>query len=207
MRQGPIRASLAVRFGVSPSPPSQEGSTIATAKKPKAASAAGAAPSARSKSAAPKGKAPKVKAAKSAAPKAKAPKAKSPAAKKAAARPVRTDPLKPPGEVDKLHRLILKSLSDDKAEDVVSISLAGKSSVADYIVVASGRSSRQVGAIAEHLVQRVAAATGRKARVEGKGVGDWVLIDVGDVIVHVFRPEIRGIYKLEKMWGAEIPEA
>ncbi|MBX3453840.1 MAG: ribosome silencing factor [Ferrovibrio sp.] len=105
-----------------------------------------------------------------------------------------------------MHQLILKSLDDDKAEEVVSIPLAGKSSVADYIVVASGRSSRQVSAIAEHLVQRVAQATGHKARVEGKGVGDWVLIDAGDIVVHIFRPEVRGFYKLEKMWGTDIPD-
>lgn len=89
---------------------------------------------------------------------------------------------------------------------MVSIPLAGKSSIADYIVVASGRSSRQVGAIAEHLVERVAKATGRKARVEGKGGGDWLLIDTGDIVVHIFRPEVRGFYNLEKMWAAEIPE-
>jgi len=108
--------------------------------------------------------------------------------------------------VDKLHQLILKSLDDDKAEEVVSIPLAGKSSVADYIVVASGRSSRQVSAIADHLMQRIHQATGLKARVEGKGVGDWVLIDSGDIVVHIFRPEIRGFYKLEKMWGNDIPD-
>jgi len=188
-------------------PMTQEGRTIATARKPKAKAAA-AKPAAKSKTAraAPKVK-PKAKAAApKAAPKLKVAKPKAAAPKAAAPRPAKADPLKPPGAVEKLHRLILKSLDDDKAEDVVSIPLAGKSSVADYIVVASGRSSRQVSAIAEHLVQRVAQATGRKARVEGKGIGDWVLIDVGDVIVHIFRPEVRGLYKLEKMWGAEIPE-
>lgn len=183
-------------------PETQEGRAIATARKPKAKAAA-AKPAAKSKTtrAAPKVK-PKAKAAASKA--ALKPKAVRP--KAAAPKPAKADPLKPPGAVEKLHKLILKSLDDDKAEDVVSIPLAGKSSVADYIVVASGRSSRQVSAIAEHLVQRVAQATGRKAKVEGKGIGDWVLIDVGDVIVHIFRPEVRGLYKLEKMWGAEIPE-
>ena len=126
-------------------------------------------------------------------------KAKAPA--KAAA-----DPHKPTAAVEKLHKLILKSLDDDKAEEVVSIPLAGKSSVADYIVVASGRSSRQVGAIAEHLAQRILEATGHKARIEGKGVGDWVLLDAGDIVVHIFRPEVRGFYRLEKMWGVDIPE-
>lgn len=111
-----------------------------------------------------------------------------------------------PAAVLKLHKLIVKSLDDDKAEDIVSIDLTGKSSVADYLVIASGRSSRQVGAIAEHLVERIARETGRKVRAEGKTAGDWVLIDTGDIVVHIFRPEIRGFYNLEKMWGAAMPE-
>ncbi len=127
-------------------------------------------------------------------------------AKPKAAKAVKADPNRPTAAVEKLHKLILKSLDDDKAEEVVSIPLAGKSSVADYIVVASGRSSRQVGAIAEHLAQRIAEATGHKARIEGKNAGDWVLIDAGDIVVHIFRPEVRGFYRLEKMWGVDIPE-
>lgn len=112
-----------------------------------------------------------------------------------------------PPAVLKLHQLILKSLDDDKAEDVVSIDLAGKSSIADFLVIASGRSSRQVGAIAEHLVEKITKETGRRVRAEGKAVGDWVLIDTGDIVVHVFRPEVRSFYNLEKMWGgAAIPE-
>jgi ribosome-associated protein len=95
--------------------------------------------------------------------------------------------------------LILDSLDQDKAEEVSSIDLRGKSSIADHMVVASGRSARQVSAIAEKLVERV-KASGRTARVEGKEAGDWVLIDAGDVIVHVFRPEVRDFYQLEKMW-------
>lgn len=107
----------------------------------------------------------------------------------------------------KLHQLILKSLDDDKAEEIVSIELAGKSSIADYLVIASGRSSRQVAAIAEHLVEKISRETGRKVRPEGKAVGDWVLIDTGDIVVHIFRPEVRSFYNLEKMWGgAAIPE-
>ena len=101
---------------------------------------------------------------------------------------------------DKLLGRILQSLDDDKAEDVVSIDLRGRSSVADYMVVCSGRSSRQVGAIAEKLVDRLKQEFGRSAKVEGKDQGDWVLIDTGDVIVHVFRPEVRDFYQLEKMW-------
>lgn len=111
-----------------------------------------------------------------------------------------------PAAVIKLHKLILKSLDDDKAEDIVSIELTGKSSIADFLVVASGRSSRQVAAIAEHLVERITRETGKKVRAEGKAVGDWVLIDTGDIVVHIFRPEVRSFYNLEKMWGAAIPE-
>ncbi|MBR9763751.1 MAG: ribosome silencing factor [Rhodobacteraceae bacterium] len=96
--------------------------------------------------------------------------------------------------------LILQSLEDDKAEEIVQIDLAGKSSIGDYMIVCSGRSSRQVGAMAEKLVERLKEATGRTAKVEGKEAGDWVLIDTGDVIVHVFRPEVREFYQLEKMW-------
>ncbi|MEM8693594.1 MAG: ribosome silencing factor [Pseudomonadota bacterium] len=95
---------------------------------------------------------------------------------------------------------ILSSLSDDKAEDVVQIDLRGKTAMGDYMVVCSGRSTRQVAAISEKLVERLKAEFGRTARVEGKDAGDWVLIDTGDVIVHVFRPEVREFYQLEKMW-------
>jgi ribosome-associated protein len=95
---------------------------------------------------------------------------------------------------------ILTSLDDDKAEEVVEIDLRGKSEMADYMVICSGRSSRQVTAIAEKLVDRLKEELGLVCKVEGKDVGDWVLIDAGDVIVHVFRPEVREFYQLEKMW-------
>ncbi len=95
---------------------------------------------------------------------------------------------------------ILTSLDDDKAEDVVQINLRGKSSIADYMVIASGRSSRQVAAMSEKLVERLKEAFRLSAKVEGKEAGDWVLIDTGDVIVHIFRPEVREFYQLEKMW-------
>ncbi len=95
---------------------------------------------------------------------------------------------------------ILSSLEDDKAEDVVQIDLRGKTAIGDYMVIASGRSSRQVSSIAEKLIDRIKQAYGFTARVEGKDTGDWVLIDTGDVIVHVFRPEVREFYQLEKMW-------
>ncbi|UYV39603.1 ribosome silencing factor [Rhodobacteraceae bacterium D3-12] len=101
---------------------------------------------------------------------------------------------------EELLALILSSLSEDKAEDVVQIDLRGKSSIGDYMVVCSGRSSRQVGAIAEKLVDRLKSGLGRLSKIEGKDAGDWVLIDTGDIIVHVFRPEVREFYQLEKMW-------
>ncbi len=95
---------------------------------------------------------------------------------------------------------ILSSLDDDKAEEVVEIDLRGKSEMADYMVICSGRSSRQVASIADNLVDRLKQDTGLICKVEGKDTGDWVLIDAGDVIVHVFRPEVRDFYQLEKMW-------
>lgn len=101
---------------------------------------------------------------------------------------------------DQLLARILKSLDDDKAEDILSIDLRGRSSMADHMVIASGRSARQVAAIADKLAERVKAATGLPVRVEGKDTGDWVLIDTSDVVVHVFRPEVRDFYQLEKMW-------
>ena len=95
---------------------------------------------------------------------------------------------------------ILASLEEDKAEDVVQIDLKGKSEIADFMVVCSGRATRQVAAISVKLVERLKADYGRQSKVEGKDAGDWVLIDTGDVIVHVFRPEVREFYQLEKMW-------
>ncbi|MEM9318077.1 MAG: ribosome silencing factor [Pseudomonadota bacterium] len=95
--------------------------------------------------------------------------------------------------------LVLASLSDDKAEEIVAINLAGRSAFADHMVIASGRSTRQVAAISDKLVDRLKKA-GMRAKVEGKEAGDWVLIDAGDIIVHVFRPEVREFYQLEKMW-------
>jgi ribosome silencing factor RsfS/YbeB/iojap len=99
--------------------------------------------------------------------------------------------------------LVRRSLDDDKAEDVVVIDLAGKSAFADYMVIASGRSNRQVVAIADHLAERLKQARHRVISVEGKEVGDWVLVDSGDIVVHIFRPEPRAFYALEKMWALE----
>ena len=112
-----------------------------------------------------------------------------------------THPAPAPLSADALLALILDSLTEDAAEDVVSIPLAGKSEVADHMVVASGRSTRHVGALAEKLSERIKHATGLICRSEGKEMGDWVLMDCGDVIVHIFRPEVRAFYDLEKLWA------
>ena len=101
---------------------------------------------------------------------------------------------------DALLALVLKSVDDDKAEDIVQIDLRGRSDVADYMVICSGRSSRQVASISEKLADRLKQELRISVRMEGKETGDWVLIDAGDVIVHVFRPEVREFYQLEKMW-------
>lgn len=101
---------------------------------------------------------------------------------------------------DQLLARIMQSLEDDKAEDIVTIPLKGKSAMADHMVICSGRSSRQVGAIAEKLTDALKQEMGVLSKVEGKEQGDWVLIDAGDVVVHVFRPEVREFYQLEKMW-------
>ncbi|CAH0338641.1 Ribosomal silencing factor RsfS [Rhizobium sp. CECT 9324] len=98
--------------------------------------------------------------------------------------------------------LVLASLEDSKAEDIVSINIAGKSALGDYMVVVSGRSNRHVTAISEHLISDMKDEGLGSARVEGLEVGDWVLIDAGDIIVHVFRPEIREFYSIERMWSA-----
>lgn len=116
-----------------------------------------------------------------------------------ARRPAATAAEAAPEDGQQLFR-ILSSLEDDKAEDIVTIDLRGRSAMADHMVIASGRSARQVGAIAEHLAEKVKAATGSTPRIEGKDAGDWVLIDTDDVIVHIFRPEVRDFYQLEKMW-------
>ncbi len=100
---------------------------------------------------------------------------------------------------------IVAWLDEAKAEAVVTIPLEGKSSLGDYMVVATGRSDRHVGAIAEQLREKIKSVGESRVRVEGMNTCDWVLIDTGDIIVHVFRPEVRDFYNLEKMWKAEIP--
>mgnify|MGYP001793546587 CR=1 FL=1 len=107
---------------------------------------------------------------------------------------------KPAYSSEELLERIVQSLTDDKAEDIVQIDLRGKSSIGDYMVVASGRSTRQVAALSEKLMERLKAEFGLYCKIEGKDAGDWVLIDTSDVIVHVFRPEVRDFYQIEKMW-------
>lgn len=100
--------------------------------------------------------------------------------------------------------MVQSSLEDDKADDIVVIELADKSSIADFMVIASGRSQRQVGAMADHLREKLKADGVRGVAAEGLERCDWVLIDSGDVIVHLFRPEVREFYNLEKMWGVDL---
>ena len=102
---------------------------------------------------------------------------------------------------DTLLNCIIKSLSENKAEDITTIDLRGRTSIGDFIVVASGRSTRQVSSISQKLVDILKTDLGRLSKVEGKDAGDWVLIDTGDIIVHVFRPEVREFYQIEKMWA------
>ena len=106
-----------------------------------------------------------------------------------------------PTDSGPLHALVMHSLDEDQAQDVVSIPLEGKSSIADHMVIASGRSTRQVAAIATHLAERLKKDGHGSPRIEGLPAADWVLIDAGDVVVHLFRPEVRSFYNLERMWG------
>jgi ribosome-associated protein len=113
-----------------------------------------------------------------------------------------------PGLAQSLSRrvveIVLTSLDDDKAEDTVVIDLAGKTTIADAMIITSGRSGRHVGAMADHLLEKL-KAMGVSVQIEGQASADWVLIDAGDVIVHLFRPEVRAFYNIEKMWGVDSP--
>ena len=113
----------------------------------------------------------------------------------------------PPSEPGTLHALVLQSLDDDQAQEIMSIPLEGKSSIADHMVIASGRSTRQVAAMAQKLAERVKHGGFGHVRIEGLPAADWVLIDAGDVVVHLFRPEVRSFYNLERMWGFGEPGA
>ena len=107
----------------------------------------------------------------------------------------------PPADADELHKLVLQSLDDDQAVEVVSIPLSGKSNIADHMVIASGRSTRQVASMAVKLGDKIKERFGKHVRIEGLPAADWVLIDADDVIVHIFRPEVRNFYNLERMWA------
>lgn len=113
--------------------------------------------------------------------------------------------LRPAPVPQELKALIEKSLDDDQADDIVVIDLAGKTSIADYMIVASGRNTRHIAAMAERLREKLKAAGIVGADIEGMPQCDWVLIDGGDVIVHLFRPEVRTFYNIEKMWGLDLP--
>ena len=106
---------------------------------------------------------------------------------------------------ENMRSAVIMELEEIKAEEIVTIGLNGKSDIADYMIVATGRSQRQVGAAAERVRKAAKALSGRAVAVEGLPACDWVLIDTGDVIVHVFRPEVREFYNLEKMWLADLP--
>ena len=126
--------------------------------------------------------------------------------KKPKATPKKSRAAKPKNPSLRQLALIEKILDDGKAVDVFVIDLAGKSSIADYMVVASGSSNRQINALAEKLVRGLKTAKYGTPGVEGLSQGDWVLLDAGDVIVHLFRPEIRAFYNLEKMWEVALPD-
>lgn len=110
---------------------------------------------------------------------------------------------KTPLSLADLQELVINSLEDDKAEDIINIDLKGKTSIADSMVIASGRSTRQVAAIADHLYRKLKHATADGCKVEGMEKADWVLLDAGNIIIHIFRPEVRSFYNLEKMWAAD----
>jgi ribosome silencing factor RsfS/YbeB/iojap len=109
-------------------------------------------------------------------------------------------------ELDRMQQVICDSLADDKAEEIVAIDLAGRASFADRMVIATGLADRQISAMATHLNEKLVEAGFKKTRLEGANGTEWVLIDAGDIIVHLFKPEARALYGLEKMWGAELDE-
>jgi len=112
-----------------------------------------------------------------------------------------------PSRLDEIQTVIVGSLDDDKAEDVVTLDLAGKATFCDRMVIATGIADRQITAMASHLEEKLHKAGLKRVLIEGAGGSDWVLIDAGDIIVHLFKPEARAMYALEKMWGADLDEA
>lgn len=120
-----------------------------------------------------------------------------------AAKPARTEA----SRLDAMQKLIVTSLEDDKAENVVTLDLTGKAMFCDRMVIASGLADRQITAMAEHLREKLHTAGQKRVQIEGLGGSDWVLIDAGDIVVHLFRPDARATYGLEKMWGEDLDEA
>jgi ribosome-associated protein len=112
-----------------------------------------------------------------------------------------------PSELDRLQGLIVASLDDDKAENIVTLDLAGKAMFCDRMVIATGLADRQIAAMAQHLSEKLHEAGLKRVQIEGAGSSDWVLIDAGDIIIHLFKPEARATYALERMWGEDLDEA
>lgn len=133
----------------------------------------------------------------------------TPRKKAAAAGPkagARRAPLAEPSLLDRLQAVIVGSLEDDKAEAIVTLDLAGKASFCDRMVIATGQVDRQIAAMAQHLEEKLSKAGFKRVQIEGAAGADWVLIDTGDIIVHLFKPEARTSYGLERMWGADLDE-
>jgi ribosome-associated protein len=112
-----------------------------------------------------------------------------------------------PSRLDSMQKLIVTSLEDDKAENVVTLDLTGKAMFCDRMVIASGLADRQITAMAQHLREKLHSTGQKRVQIEGLGGSDWVLIDAGDIVVHLFKPEARTMYGLEKMWGEDLDEA
>ncbi len=111
-----------------------------------------------------------------------------------------------PSRLDQLQQIIMSSLEDDKAEQVVALDLAGRASFADRMVIATGLADRQIAAMATHLEDKLQEAGLKRVQIEGANGSDWVLIDAGDIVIHLFKPESRTLYGLERMWGADLDE-
>ena len=112
-----------------------------------------------------------------------------------------------PSRLEELHKLILASLEDDKAVDIVTLDLTGKAMFCDRMIIASGLADRQITAMAQHLREKLHKAGQQRVQIEGLGRSDWVLIDAGDIVVHLFMPDARTMYALEKMWGEDLDDA
>lgn len=119
----------------------------------------------------------------------------------------RRTPAAEPSALDRLQAVIVGSLEDDKAEGIVTLDLAGKASFCDRMVIATGQVDRQIAAMAQHLEEKLSKAGFKRVQIEGASGADWVLIDTGDIIVHLFKPDARVTYALERMWGADLDEA